>query len=68
MPDAPVLISINDCCELTSLSRTAINKWRALGLFPAAIPLGEKRIVFVKSEVEQWIRDRIAAARNSEAA
>lgn len=57
--EAPVLISLNDVCKLTSLSRTAVNRWRSLDLFPAAVPLGDKRIGFVKSEVEAWIRDRI---------
>lgn len=56
----PVLISLNDACALTSLSRTAINRWRDLGKFPEAVPLGDKRVAFVRAEVEQWIRDRIA--------
>jgi predicted DNA-binding transcriptional regulator AlpA len=55
----PVLISLNDACGLTSLSRTAINRWRALGKFPRAVPLGDKRVAFVRTEVESWIRDRI---------
>lgn len=63
----PILISMNDACALTSLSRTAINKWRALGQFPAAVPLGEKRVAFVREEVENWIKDRIRA-RQPEAA
>lgn len=58
--DAPLLISLNDVCRLTSLSRTAVNRWRARGLFPRAVPLGEKRVGFVKAEVEVWVRDRIA--------
>lgn len=57
----PMLISLNDACALTSLSRTAINNRRAQGLFPKAVPLGDKRIAFVRAEVEEWIRDRIAA-------
>jgi predicted DNA-binding transcriptional regulator AlpA len=57
---APVLISLNDACRLTSLSRTAINRWRAMGKFPKAVPLGNKRVAFVRGEVEQWIRERIA--------
>lgn len=60
MNDIPVLISLNDACELTSLSRTAINNRRSLGTFPRAVPLGDKRVAFVRSEVEQWIRERIA--------
>lgn len=60
MSDTPALISLNDACQLTSLSRTAINRWRDLGKFPKAVPLGDKRVAFVRSEVEAWIHDRIA--------
>lgn len=60
MTDHPVLISLNDACRLTSLSRTAINRWRALGRFPTAVPLGDKRVAFVRHEVEAWVRARIA--------
>ena len=61
------LISLNDACELTSLSRTAVNRYRAEGRFPQAVQIGEKRIAFVRHEVERWISDRIAS-RSSEAA
>ncbi|PND26790.1 AlpA family phage regulatory protein [Sinorhizobium sp. M4_45] len=66
--DAPVLISLNDVCRLTSLSRTAVNRWRALGLFPAAVPLGDKRVAFVRSEVEAWIQARIGERDRRKAA
>ncbi|KAB2738781.1 AlpA family phage regulatory protein [Brucella anthropi] len=58
---APTLISLNDCCALTSLSRTAINKMRSAGKFPDPVNLGEKRIAFVRSEVVAWLEDRIAS-------
>ena len=65
MSDQPHLISLNDACAITSLSRTAINRWRAQGKFPTAVPLGDKRVAFIRSEVEKWINDRIAErARN----
>lgn len=60
---SPRLVSLNEVCAMTSLSRTAINKYRAAGTFPKEIPLGERRIAFVRAEVEQWIAERIAAAR-----
>ncbi|TGQ09010.1 MULTISPECIES: AlpA family phage regulatory protein [unclassified Mesorhizobium] len=66
--DTPALISLNEACALTSLSRTAINSRRAAGEFPAAIALGPKRIAFVRAEVLQWISDRISASRQREAA
>lgn len=59
MTDIPHLISLNDACELTSLSRTAINRWRDLGKFPKAVPLGDKRVAFVRAEVVAWINERI---------
>ena len=51
-----------------------VNRYRAEGRFPAAVPLGDKRIAFVKSEVAEWIAARISArgandnARQQEAA
>jgi prophage regulatory protein len=38
-----------------------LNRYRAEGRFPAAVPLGERRVAFVKSEVNDWITARIAA-------
>lgn len=61
MDGEPALISIKEAARLTSLSRTSINEKRAVGKFPQPVPLGDKRIAFVKSEVEAWIRERIAA-------
>ena len=57
------LISMNEACAMTSMSRTWINELRSKDQFPKAIPLGSKRFAFVRSEVEQWIDDRIAASR-----
>lgn len=55
------IVSINDVCRMTSLSRTSINKFRGSGQFPTPVQLGEKRIGFVRSEVQSWIDARIAA-------
>ena len=60
MSDAPSLVSLNTAAQLTSLSRTMINRLRAEGRFPAAVPVGEKRIAFVREEVAEWVRGRIA--------
>ncbi|WP_453956823.1 helix-turn-helix transcriptional regulator [Bradyrhizobium japonicum] len=57
----PMLVSVKAACALTSLSRTMINRYRAEGRFPAAVPLGDRRVAFVRQEVNQWIADRIAA-------
>jgi prophage regulatory protein len=60
MNEAPRLISLNEACHLTSLSRTAINRYRAEGRFPKAVPIGERRFAFLRSEVEGWIAARVA--------
>ena len=57
------LISLNDVCKKTSLSRTAINNHRSKGTFPEAVFLSEARIAFVETEVDDWITERIAARR-----
>ncbi|KQZ99564.1 transcriptional regulator [Mesorhizobium sp. Root157] len=56
----PRLVSMNDACRLTSMSRTMLNRLRTTGDFPLAVPLGERRVAFVRSEVQAWISDRIA--------
>lgn len=37
------IVSMNDVCLMTSLSRTSINKFRGSGQFPTPVQLGEKR-------------------------
>jgi predicted DNA-binding transcriptional regulator AlpA len=59
MNTKPTLISLREVCYETSLSRTAINRWRAQGKFPPAVELGDKRVAFVRTEVEAWIKQRI---------
>ncbi|UYQ70665.1 AlpA family phage regulatory protein [Pelagibacterium flavum] len=61
--DTPRLISLNDVCEITSLSRTAINRFRANGEFPEEVSLGERRVAFVRSEVHAWMQMRIDARK-----
>lgn len=57
----PRLIAMEEVCDVTSLSRAMINKLRAAGRFPIAVPLTERRIAFVRAEVEAFLDQRIAA-------
>ena len=59
--NTPALISLNDACKLTSMSRTMLNRYRAEGLFPVAVELGERRVAFVRKEVADWIQKKIDA-------
>lgn len=56
----PILISLNDAAKLTSMSRSMLNRYRAEGRFPAAVELGDRRVAFVRAEVLEWIKDKIA--------
>ncbi|AMM84138.1 AlpA family phage regulatory protein [Martelella sp. AD-3] len=57
-------LSLAQVCEMTSLSRTQINNYRNDGRFPQAVPLGMKRLAFVKAEVVAWMEKRIAERLN----
>ncbi|MFF0919114.1 helix-turn-helix transcriptional regulator [Rhizobium ruizarguesonis] len=57
----PMLISLNDACRLTSMSRTMLNRYRAEGRFPVAVELGDRRVAFVRREVTDWVQAKIAA-------
>jgi prophage regulatory protein len=59
--DEPRLISVKDASRMTGMSRSMISALRADGTFPVAVSLGERKIVFVRSEVQQWIDSKIAA-------
>ena len=58
--DHPLLLSLNQVARLTSLSRTAINRYRSAGQFPQPVSVGERRLAFVRAEVVGWVNERIA--------
>ena len=59
------LISLNDVQDLTSMSRTMINRLRDEGRFPLAVKLDThdkaKRVAFLRAEVIEWVQKRIDA-------
>jgi prophage regulatory protein len=57
----PVLISLNEACRLTSMSRSMLNRYRAERRFPAAVDLGDRRVAFVRAEVVEWVSVKIAS-------
>lgn len=61
--NVPVLISLNDACRMTSMSRSMVNRLRAAGRFPAAVELDDfgRRVAFVRAEVADWVAMKIAA-------
>lgn len=59
--NVPVLISLNDACRMTSMSRSMLNRHRAERRFPAAVDLGDRRVAFVRAEVVEWVSVKIAS-------
>ncbi|UHD44149.1 AlpA family phage regulatory protein [Aureimonas altamirensis] len=65
---APRFIGLPDAMARTGLSKTTIWRLYRAGKFPSPITLPDsRRSVFVESEIDQWIVDRIAAARRGRA-
>lgn len=55
------LMSPKEAAFATSLSRPLLTLMAAEGQFPCPVRLGERRIAFVRAEVDAWIDSRIAA-------
>ena len=56
--NSKTMLSMKETEKATSLSRATINRYREIGDFPEAIELTKRRIVFVASEVDEWIGNR----------
>lgn len=59
--NAPRLMAPKEAAAATSLSRPLLSLMADAGEFPKPVRLGERRIAFVRAEVEEWIDARIAA-------
>jgi len=57
----PRLMAPKEAAAATSLSRTLLSLMAEAGEFPTPVKLGERRIAYVRKEVEEWIDARIAA-------
>lgn len=60
--DVPILERLPAVRARTGLSRSEIYRRAALGAFPAPIKLGQRASAWTSTSIDQWIRDRIAAA------
>jgi predicted DNA-binding transcriptional regulator AlpA len=54
-------VLVPEVVTLTGCPRSTILKYTALGQFPQVIRLLGNRIAFNRTDVEQWIQERIAA-------
>jgi len=49
--------------SITGLSKSTIYARIAEGTFPKQIPIGPRLVVWVESEIQNWIAEQVAAAR-----
>jgi prophage regulatory protein len=63
MPTQNRFIDRSEVERRVSLRRERIRQLETLGKFPRRIRLSARRNVWVESEIDQWIADRIADAR-----
>jgi prophage regulatory protein len=55
-----MLLTQDEVIKAVSLSRQEIWRRRRSGDFPRPVKLGGRRIAYLKSEIDEWIADRIA--------
>ena len=54
------ILRLPEVMARTGLSRTTIYRWRLAGRFPQAVRLGTRCVGFIESEIEEWLRERMA--------
>ena len=54
-----VVIKLPEVVRRTTLSKASIYVFIKDGRFPRPIPLGARSVVFLESEIDQWIRTRV---------
>jgi len=62
------ILKLNDVKQKTGLGRSSIYKCMAENRFPKQLKLGLRGVGWLESDVEQWIADKVQAARQDAAA
>lgn len=59
------LIRLTEVQRRTGYSKAWIYRLMGQGKFPASVKIGSRAIVFVESEIDEWINQRIAESRGT---
>ena len=57
------IVRLPDVLARTGLARSTIYVRLAQGSFPQPVQLGARAVGWIESEVDEWLRQRIAASR-----
>lgn len=55
------IIRLKEVIDCTGLGRSTIYKYISEGSFPKSVPLGDRAVGWVESEVTSWVMSRIEA-------
>ena len=58
------ILRLSEVQARTGLSRTTIYELRVEGRFPQPVGLGARSVGWIESEVNEWVRERIAESRS----
>jgi prophage regulatory protein len=53
------IIRLNQVIDTTGFGRSTIYKYIADGKFPIPVPLGDRCVGWLESEVQEWIQARV---------
>ena len=56
----PELLTRVQVAGMTGLSPPTIDRYRGKKIFPQPIRLGPNRVAWLRSEIDAWIRERVA--------
>jgi len=62
-PQPARLLRLKDVKQVTGLSKSTIYERMSAGTFPKQIPLGPRLVVWLESDIQNWIASQVKAVR-----
>ncbi len=59
------IISLREVLSRTSMSRSAVYALQKQGEFPKSVSITERRVGFVESEIDDWLKAKIESSRKA---
>jgi len=59
----PRFLRLNQVVEKTGISRSTVYLYLKQGRFPEPVHLSERLVAWVESEIDNWMKERIAARK-----
>jgi prophage regulatory protein len=68
METSPRFLRREEVLARTGLSKSDLYARVSIGTFPQPYDIGKRAVAWLEAEIDQWIRDTVAAAKNNPAA